>query len=53
MLLLSISIRVEVPDEATAKTLNDKIVNEAKKIPNISVSSVTVNTLTKPVDLRA
>lgn len=52
MVTLSVSIRAQVTDEAAAAILNTKIVTEAKKIPNASISSVTINTLTKPEDIK-
>lgn len=50
MVTLSVSLRVPVADEAAAAALNTRIVNEAKKIPNISISSVVIVTLTTPDD---
>jgi len=52
MVTLSISLRVTVADETAAAILNTKIVNEAKKIPNISISSAIITQLTKPEDIK-
>lgn len=52
MIILSVSIRIPAADEAAAKVLNDKIVNATKDIKDVSISSVTISTLTRPADLR-
>ena len=51
-LILSVSIRIPVEDEAEALKINDAIVNTTKQIKDVSISSVATRTLTRPEDLR-